>query len=147
MSSDETSVPKPSKTYDASCHCGNIRFSLTLSPPLEEGYKVLMCNCSICRRSGYLLIYPYKKDVTWHDGSRERCKNYRFNTKTKDQMFCGECGSSLGIDFLEDDQYGISARAIDDINLDTLTYRKLDGLNRVSPAQDLSGVASKHAST
>lgn len=54
MSAEE--APKPTKTYDASCHCGNVKFSLTLSPPLEEGYKVLNCNCSICRRSGYLLI-------------------------------------------------------------------------------------------
>ncbi|KAF4836268.1 Centromere protein V [Colletotrichum tropicale] len=141
------SAPKPSKTYDASCHCGNVKFSLTLSPPLEEGYKVLNCNCSICRRSGYLLIYPSKKDVTWHDGSREKCTNYRFNTKTKDQMFCGSCGSSLGIDFLNEDYYGISARALDGIDLDALTYKKLDGLNRVSPAADLSGKESKEAST
>ncbi|KXH36799.1 glutathione-dependent formaldehyde-activating enzyme [Colletotrichum salicis] len=145
MSSEET--PKPSKTYDASCHCGTIKFSLTLSPLLEDGYKVLNCNCSICRRSGYLLIYPSKKDVTWHDGSREKCTNYRFNTKTKDQMFCGACGSSLGIDFLTEDFYGISARALDGIDLDALKYKKLDGLNRVSPAQDLSGSGDKGAST
>ena len=45
---------KPSETYEAGCHCGNITFSVTLSPPLTE-YKVLRCNCSICRRAGYLL--------------------------------------------------------------------------------------------
>ncbi|KXH36610.1 glutathione-dependent formaldehyde-activating enzyme [Colletotrichum simmondsii] len=164
MSSEE--APKPSKTYDASCHCGAIEFSLTLSPPLEDGYKVLNCNCSICRRSGinsrreqespklvaatnfcFLNSDPNKKDVTWHDGSREKCTNYRFNTKTKDQMFCGACGSSLGIDFLKEDYYGISARALDGIDLDALTYKKLDGLNRVSPAQDLSGSGDKEAST
>ncbi|KAF9877651.1 duf636 domain-containing protein [Colletotrichum karsti] len=145
MSSEET--PKPSKTYDASCHCGSIKFSLKLSPPLEEGYKVLECNCSICRRSGYLLVYPNKTDVTWNGDSREKCTNYRFNTKTKDQMFCGQCGSSLGIDFLKEDYYGISARAIDGIDLDKLTYQKLDGVNKVSPAQDLSGQESKKTST
>ena len=46
---------KARATYDAGCHCGYIKFSLTLSPPLPE-YKVLDCNCSICRRNGYLLI-------------------------------------------------------------------------------------------
>ncbi|KAL0941090.1 glutathione-dependent formaldehyde-activating enzyme [Colletotrichum truncatum] len=146
MSADKASS-EPSKTYDGSCHCGNINFSLTLSPPLEEGYKVLECNCSICRRSGYLLIYPEKKDVVWHDGSRERCSNYRFNTKTKDQMFCGKCGSSLGIDFHNETYYGLSARALNGIDLDKLTYKKLDGVNKVFPAQDLSGEESKQAST
>lgn len=38
---------------------------------------------------------------------------YRFNTKEKDQMFCGKCGASLGIDFRDFYQpkwtgYGIS---------------------------------------
>ncbi|TEA15857.1 hypothetical protein C8034_v001909 [Colletotrichum sidae] len=118
MASEE--APKPSKWYDASCHCGEIKFSFKLSPPLEEGHQVL-------------------NYVKWHPGAREKCKNYRFNTKTKDQMFCGGCGSSLGIDFLEEDFYGFSARSIDGIDLDNLTYKKLDGLNRVGPAQDLSG--------
>ncbi|KAJ0164829.1 hypothetical protein CTA2_13093 [Colletotrichum tanaceti] len=61
-------------------------------------------------------------------------------------MFCGSCGSSLGIDFLKDTCYGISARALDGIDLDTLTYKKLDGVNKVSPAQDLSGTETKKAS-
>lgn len=41
--------------YDGGCHCGHISFSFKLSPPLDE-YTVLNCNCSICRRMGYLLI-------------------------------------------------------------------------------------------
>lgn len=41
--------------YDGGCHCGYISFSFKLSPPLDE-YTVLNCNCSICRRMGYLLI-------------------------------------------------------------------------------------------
>lgn len=44
-----------SGTYEAGCHCGYIKFSVTLSPPLPE-YKVLDCNCSMCRKAGYLLI-------------------------------------------------------------------------------------------
>lgn len=49
---DET---KASKTYDAGCHCGCISLSVTLSPPLEE-QKVNNCDCSACRRFGYLLV-------------------------------------------------------------------------------------------
>jgi hypothetical protein len=44
-----------SATYDAGCHCGNISFSFTLSPPLPD-YEVMNCGCSICRRAGYLLV-------------------------------------------------------------------------------------------
>jgi hypothetical protein len=46
---------KSSGTYEAGCHCGYIKFSVTLSPALPQ-YKVLNCNCSACRRFGYLLV-------------------------------------------------------------------------------------------
>lgn len=64
---------KKSGTYEAGCHCGYIKFSITLSPPLPE-YTVLDCGCSasespcisrcvrltrcyqICAKSGYLLV-------------------------------------------------------------------------------------------
>ncbi|KAI9901326.1 hypothetical protein N3K66_003143 [Trichothecium roseum] len=126
-------------TYECGCHCGKISFSMKLSPPLPE-YKVLQCSCSICRRAGYLLVYPEYEDVTWHNDSRAKLSNYRFNTKTKDQMFCGDCGSSIGIDFRELDppSYGISARTINDVDLDSLQYKKLDG-KKVYPPEDLSG--------
>lgn len=57
MSTTEAAAPesKPSQTYEAGCHCGYVRFSVTLSPPLPE-YKPLECNCSACRRFGYLLV-------------------------------------------------------------------------------------------
>ncbi|KAI0385390.1 hypothetical protein F5Y04DRAFT_184703 [Hypomontagnella monticulosa] len=132
---------KLSGTYEAGCHCGYIKFSVTLSPPLPE-YKVVNCNCSACSHLGYLLVYPKATEVVWHNNSRERCAAYRFNTKDKEQMFCPKCGASLGIDFLEfmkEHTYGISARTFYGIDLDSLNYRKLDGMNMVKPATDLSG--------
>lgn len=57
---------------------------------------------------------PEAKDVVWHNNGRERCSNYRFNTKQKDQMFCPKCGASLGIDnrqTLTPHRYGISVSA------------------------------------
>ncbi|KAI1376040.1 hypothetical protein F4677DRAFT_445755 [Hypoxylon crocopeplum] len=132
---------KQSGTYEAGCHCGYIKFSVTLSPPLPE-YKVLNCNCSACTHLGYLLVYPKAKDVVWHNNGRERCASYRFNTKVKDQMFCPKCGASLGIDFegwTKEHTYGFSVRTFYGIDLDELNYKKLDGRTKVEPAQDLSG--------
>ncbi|KAH6650365.1 hypothetical protein F5144DRAFT_588857 [Chaetomium tenue] len=142
MSQEEGKIPestspqkeadeKSSGTYEGGCHCGYIKFSVTLTPALPET-KVLNCNCSACTRFGYLLVYPEASAVTWHNDSRARCSNYRFNTKEKDQMFCKHCGASIGIDFRE-------VRTFFDVDLDSLTYRKLDGRNRVPPVGDLSG--------
>ncbi|KAI6781529.1 centromere protein v [Emericellopsis cladophorae] len=126
-----------SATYNAGCHCGHITFSVTLSPPLPE-QQVFNCNCSICRSAGYLIVYLEKDEVEWHNDSRPKCMNYQFNTKKKDQMFCPKCGVSIGIDFrrpkTEDPKgkkaYGISVRTFYGIDLDTLNYQKLDGLNQ-----------------
>jgi hypothetical protein len=48
-------APKPSSTHEAGCHCGYIKFAVTLSPPLPE-QMVLRCSCSMCRRAGYWLV-------------------------------------------------------------------------------------------
>ncbi|KAJ4423400.1 hypothetical protein N0V82_001873 [Gnomoniopsis sp. IMI 355080] len=143
--STETPVEKPKATYEAGCHCGYIKFSVTLSPPLPET-KPLQCDCSACRRFGYLLTYMPHEDVTWHGDSWTRMSRYQFNTKQKDQLFCGKCGASIGIDFRDvhpsgkPRMFGISARSFNDIDLDSLTYKPFHGVDKVKPSQDLSGV-------
>lgn len=42
---------------------------------------------------------PSRDNVKFHGDSESQVMRYRFNTKEKDQMFCGKCGASLGIDF------------------------------------------------
>lgn len=58
MSTEGVAPPKPRKTYEAGCHCGYIKFAVTLSPPLPET-KPLNCDCSACRRFGYLLVCTF----------------------------------------------------------------------------------------
>jgi hypothetical protein len=46
------------RQYQASCHCQSIRYSVILSPPLDDiDSWVIECNCSICARNGYLNVY------------------------------------------------------------------------------------------
>lgn len=58
----------PSETYEASCQCGAVTFSATVSPPLSEGKEVTVCNCSVCTRAGYLFIYLPNKMIKIHSG-------------------------------------------------------------------------------
>jgi hypothetical protein len=51
-------------TYKGSCHCGAVKFSFTLETPLEDS-DVVKCNCSMCTRNGYLLVYPKGSDMTF----------------------------------------------------------------------------------
>jgi hypothetical protein len=54
------------------------------------------CNCSICTKNGYLLVYPFRKDFTFEKG-QDSLKEYQFATKNVWHQFCGECGSSCFI--------------------------------------------------
>lgn len=84
------------KTYDALCHCGTVRYTVALSPPLHE-QQVVECNCSLCTRNGYLNVYPYRENVKVTSG-QDALKTYTFGSKTILHQFCGRCGSSVFFD-------------------------------------------------
>lgn len=91
-------TPAVMTTYKANCHCGLVKFTAIL-PDIRSG-KVLRCNCSICTKNGYLLVYPKVDDVKFVSG-QESLSKYRFGTATKSHCFCSQCGTSILIDFSE----------------------------------------------
>jgi hypothetical protein len=84
------------QAYSALCHCGTVQFTVTLSPPLEK-QKIVECNCSICTRNGYLLVYPSREQVQVTSG-QEALKTYTFGSKMNLHQFCGRCGSTVFFD-------------------------------------------------
>ncbi|KAB8217862.1 Mss4-like protein [Aspergillus novoparasiticus] len=86
------------ETYNANCHCGAVRFSFSLAP--LKTIKINRCNCSICTKNSYLLVYPLRKDVVFHRGE-DQLAEYRFGNRTKPHKFCPNCGTSVLIDFKE----------------------------------------------
>jgi hypothetical protein len=82
--------------YPANCHCGAVKF--TVRVPSLINHEVNNCNCSICDRNGYLLLYPEREEVTFHSGF-DTLSSYLFATKQKPHKFCPICGSSVFIDF------------------------------------------------
>lgn len=84
-------------TYPANCHCNAIRYTVTLDTalaPTGPG-KINRCNCSICTKLGYLLVYPKREDVVFEEGCEAKLKDYFFGKKRKPHRFCGGCGSSV----------------------------------------------------
>jgi hypothetical protein len=53
--------------YPAKCHCGAVKFSVTLKYPFPK-YPVNKCTCSMCTHTGYLLVYPSRRDVVFTEG-------------------------------------------------------------------------------
>ena len=58
----------PSKTYRASCHCGAFAYDVTTADLENEKTEIVRCNCSICMRNGYLLVYVPNNNITFTSG-------------------------------------------------------------------------------
>ena len=73
-------------TYKASCHCGAVRFTVALPVPFPE-YEINRCNCSVCTKNGYLLVYPTRKDVVFSQGTNISCRLSAFDWKNFSTSF------------------------------------------------------------
>jgi len=77
---------KQAVTYEGGCHCGKIRFKVEVDRSIAS-----QCNCSICRKKGFLhLIVPQEK-FTLLKGE-EFLTTYTFNTGVAKHTFCRVCG-------------------------------------------------------
>jgi hypothetical protein len=88
--------PTDTETYNATCHCGSIQYTVTLSPPLNR-HPIVSCDCTICTKNGYLLVYPLRERVHFH---REEggLISHSFGNKRNLHKFCATCGSSVFLD-------------------------------------------------
>jgi len=105
------------------CHCGAVRFSVRAGPDLE----VMDCNCSMCRRSGYLHLIVRAADFELLSGS-EMLVEYRFNTGTARHLFCRRCGiKPFYVPRSHPDGYSVNARCLDEGCYRSLSIRPFDG--------------------
>ncbi|HLO84082.1 MAG TPA: GFA family protein [Nostocaceae cyanobacterium] len=81
-----TEIMTESVSYEGGCHCGAVRFRVVV-----DKHKVDDCNCSMCRKKGFLhLIVPQDK-FTLLQGENV-LTTYTFNTKVAQHKFCSICG-------------------------------------------------------
>ena len=73
-------------TYEGGCHCGKIRFKA-----IVERQVATDCNCSICRKKGFLHLIVPKEKFTLLKGA-EFLTTYTFNTGVAKHTFCRICG-------------------------------------------------------
>ncbi|KAH8729056.1 Mss4-like protein [Phaeosphaeriaceae sp. PMI808] len=124
----------PSKKYQASCHCQTVRYTVTLSPALEDlNAWVVECNCSICARNGYLNVYVENSCITFEslDLNSSQVEKYSFGKHRVQHYFCKNCGSSLMAESIEPGFYeGVKAlniRMFEGVDVRTLQRRQVDG--------------------
>jgi len=112
-------------THRGGCHCGRVRFEVDAPAEIE----VDECNCSVCRRVGYLhLIVPGSRFrlISGEDG----LSVYRFNTGIAQHLFCSVCGiKSFYVPRSHPDGYSVNARCLDEGTVVRQTVRPFDGAN------------------
>jgi hypothetical protein len=109
-------------THRGSCHCGRIRFEAD-----AELTDVSVCNCSICRRTGYLhwTIAPERFRLL---AGADAYATYEFGTKVAKHHFCRHCGiSPFRVARSDPDKIDVNARCLEGVDLDALAPSRFDG--------------------
>jgi hypothetical protein len=107
------------------CHCGRVAFEVEAPAELD----VSECNCSICRRTGYLHLLTPKSRFRLLRGADDLV-TYRFNTGTAQHLFCRICGiKSFYVPRSHPDGYSVNARCLDPATIESMRVRSFDGTN------------------
>jgi hypothetical protein len=118
-------IDEPLTTHRGGCHCGRVRFEVRAPATL----RVLDCDCSICRKTGYLHLTVRAEDFTLLCGE-EALSTYTFNTGTARHLFCSVCGiKSFYVPRSHPDGFSVNARCLDEGTVRELLVTPLDGRN------------------
>ena len=119
-------------TYTGGCHCGRVRFEVS-----GQIDRVLDCNCSICRKKGFLhwIVEPEQFRLL---SAPDALSLYEFHTKTAKHYFCSACGiSSYYIPRSHPNMIDVNLRCVDGVNLEELEIELFDGQDWEQARADL----------
>ena len=115
------------KPYRLSCHCGDICFEVDAD--LED---VIECNCSTCRRSGFL-HWKIPPDRIRLLGEKKQMSTYVWRCITEGHHFCPTCGVAMLRTGYPGGQVSVNARCIEHIDLFELKIERYDGRRDMHP--------------
>lgn len=114
------------KTYSGSCHCGAVRFEVQVT---ADERVVEDCNCSICRKKGFLHLILSPDRFTLLSG-QDSLITYTFNTHTAQHRFCKHCGiHAFYTPRSHPDKIDVNVRCLDGDVLQEFTIVPFDGQN------------------
>jgi hypothetical protein len=108
------------------CHCGQVRFEVDAPARVQA----LDCNCSICRRTGFLhLIVPLRafRLLSGADALAE----YTFGTGAAKHRFCRHCGiKAFYVPRSHPDGIDVNVRCLDPGTVEALEIVPFDDRDR-----------------
>ena len=115
-------------SHHGSCHCGAVsyRVDLDLSQP------ALSCNCSMCGRSGSMLMFVPPDKFQLEKGE-DAMGTYKFNKHVIDHLFCKTCGIkpfARGKNPKGETMIAVNVRCLDDVDVFKQPVNQFDGKSR-----------------
>ena len=96
------------------CHCGEVELEIKESEGALN--KFLRCNCTLCKKKGYIMTFAPITDVKITKGE-DRLKLYQYHTKVAEHYFCPDCGIYTHHKMRSrSDTFGLNVGCIDDID-------------------------------
>lgn len=130
------------RAHRGGCHCGRVRFEVQAPAHLD----VLDCNCSMCRKVGYLHLIVPKSQFRLLLGA-EVLTSYEFNTGAAKHLFCSQCGiKSFYVPRSHPDGYSVNARCLDDGSVESMAVTPFDGRDWEKSAARLHETSAEEAS-
>ena len=119
-------------TMKAACHCGAVRFEVTLSDGLETARR---CTCSYCRMRGAVAVSAELGGVCFLSGE-EKLTRYSFNTGIAQHFFCSVCGIYTHHQRRSNPrQFGVNAACLEGVSpFDFAAVPVVDGVSHPSDA-------------
>lgn len=115
-------------SFSGSCHCGAVTFIVDSDLP----DAAISCNCSHCRRKGFLLSF-FPADRFDLISGENKLRTYTFNTHKIEHRFCETCGTEPFAYGTNPDGSAVRAvnlRCVPSIDLDALNLEQFDGAKR-----------------
>ncbi|TWE06825.1 hypothetical protein FB481_105311 [Pseudomonas sp. AG1028] len=126
---------------NGACHCGGVRFHVTLSDGLHTARR---CTCSYCRMRGAVAVSAELAGFRILQGA-ELLTVYRFNTNSAEHFFCSRCGIYTHHQRRSNPhQYGVNVACLEGISpFDFDEVPVSDGI--AHPKDDPSGAGPRQA--
>lgn len=111
-------------TVQGGCHCGSVRFQV-----LIDRWRAEDCNCSICRKKGFLHLIIPPENFQLLQGANS-LTSYSFNTKIAQHTFCSVCGiHAFYRPRSHPNMIDVNLHCLDRDITDKFTIRPFDGQN------------------
>lgn len=115
-------------THRGGCHCGAVLIEVDAPARIAA----LECNCSICRKTGFLhLIVPAQRFRLL--AGREHLTEYTFNSAVARHFFCRTCGvKSFYVPRSHPDGFDVNVRCLDGATIEQIDVTRFDDNDRDS---------------